>query len=338
MSSIETHPDDEPQADTADTAASSSPLLPVFRTNSLANAQIVADIADEDAVDAGFLGFTSTVFAQTCLPYRDPMREDPNLRAWTRQNGPMILRVEPALLDKADGTLEYAMPFGKYPRLILPWLTTQIVRRQSDREKDGSLSIDFSASLPKFLADLGQEWGGKKGQLILDQLPRLFGARISVSQVGETPRGNGRRMAAFQIAQGYELWFDKNGGLDDSGGLWGNTVTVSGAFVQDVLDAPVPIDLRAVAVMSGSGPMAMDILSWLNYRLPRAKRPSLVTWAQLNSQFGAQYARPRAFKAQFVKHLPAVQAVYREARFEVEETGLRIYPSPPAVQRRAVKD
>lgn len=334
MPSVEKTPHDQTPED-AVAAGGASPLLPVFSTRNLANAQTVADIADEDATEAGFLGFTSTVFAQTCLPYRDPMRDDPNMRAWTRQNGSTTLSVEPARIAEPDGSFRYAMPFGKYPRLILPWLTTQIVQNQKDRERDGSLSITFSAALPKFLRDLGQEWGGRKGQLVMEQLPRVFGARISVSQTAETTRGRGQRMAEFQVAQGYELWFDKSGALDDSG-LWGNTVTVSGAFVQDVLDAPVPIDLRAVAVMSASGPMAMDILSWLNYRLPRARKPSLVTWAQLNAQFGAQYARPRAFKAQFVKHLPAVHTVYREARFEVEETGLRIFPSPPAVQRRTL--
>lgn len=319
----------------ADESNEASPLLPVFQTQIIAHAGLESQIAEEDAGEAGFLGFTSSVFAQTCLPYKDPMRADPNLRVWSRRNGSMVLGVEPARLTQPDGTFLYAIPFGKYPRLILPWLTTQIVLRQKDRERDGSLPIEFSSSLPHFLADLGQEWGGQQGRLVMEQLPRLFGARISVSEVGKTAQGSGVRTAEFQISQGYQLWFDNSGRMD-SPGLWGNSVTVSSAFVQDVLDAPVPIDLRAIAVMAAHGPMAMDILTWMNYRLPRAKRSSLITWEQLNAQFGAQYARGRDFKAQFVKHLPAVQSVYREARFDVEAKGLRVYPSPPAVERRSV--
>lgn len=312
-----------------------SPLFPLFSTERIAQAGLAAEIAAEDANEAGYLGFTSTVFAQTCLPYRDPMRADPHLRIWERRNGNMVLGVEPARLPQPDGSFRYAIPYGKYPRLILPWLTTQIVLRQSDRSADGALTIEFSASLPKFLNDLGQVWGGRQGKLVMEQLPLLFGARISVTEFGATPTGSGVRAADFQISQAYQLWFDRRGDSSATG-LWGNTVTVSSSFVQDVLDAPVPMDLRAIAVMSAHGPMAMDILAWLNYRLPRAKRRSLVTWTQLNAQFGAQYALQRQFKAQFLKHLPAVQSVYREAKVEVMPEGLWVYPSPPAVQRRTI--
>lgn len=313
-----------------------SPLLPTIPSDRLAQADYAAAIGEEEALDAGYLGFTGRVFTQTCLPYRDPMASDPNLRAWERRNGAMSVAVEPArITNAATGNTSYEMPFGKYPRLILPWLTTQIVRKQSDREADGRLQLEFSASLPKFLQDLGQAWGGRKGQLVMDQVPRLFGARISVTETAQTSNGQGVRTSEYTIARGYQLWWDSAGNLA-ADGLWGNTVVLSAEFVQDILDTPIPVDLRSVALMSKYGPMAMDILAWLNYRLPSAKRSSLVTWAQLHAQFGAQYAQVRQFKAAFVSKLPAVHTVYRDARFTVEDEGLRIFPSPPAVQRSAV--
>ena len=309
-------------------------LLPNIPTDRLAQAGILAD--DEDAtIENGYLGYVSRVFTQTCLPYRDPMASNPNLRAWERRNGQMLLAVEPARLTAPDGTVTYGMPFGKYPRLILPWLTSQIVQNQGDREADGSLRIEFSASLPKFLQDLGQAWGGKKGQLLLDQVPRLFLARISMTEFASGGSGQGVRTAGYQISKGYELWWSSSGAMSTEG-LWGNSVVLSPEFVQDILETPIPVDLRSVAMMAKYGPMAMDILTWLNYRLPAAKRPSLITWEQLHSQFGAQYERVRDFKAQFVSKLPAVHAVYREARFEVEDAGLRVFPSPAAVQRKSI--
>lgn len=315
---------------------SASPLLPTIPSDRLAHADYAAAIGEDEAIDAGYLGFTGRVFTQTCLPYRDPMASDPNLRAWERRNGSMNLAVEPArITDPATGKATYQMPFGKYPRLILPWLTTQIVRKQSDREADGRLELEFSASLPKFLQDLGQAWGGRQGKLVMDQVPRLFGARISVTETAQAEGARGVRTSEFTIARGYQLWWDSAGNLA-ADGLWGNSVVLSPEFVQDILDTPIPVDLRSVVLMSKYGPMAMDILAWLNYRLPSAKRPSLVTWAQLHAQFGAQYDRLRDFKAAFVSKLPAVHTVYRDARFTVEDAGLRIYPSPPAVQRSAV--
>ena len=314
---------------------STSPLLPLIPAGRIASLNAAAQLGDEDAGEAGYRGYMGRVFTQTCLPYRDPMASDPHLRAWERRNGGMTLAVEPARITAPDGSVAYKMPFGKYPRLILPWLTTQIVRNQQDREADGSMPIEFSASLPRFLTDLGQAWGGKKGQLIMDQVPRLFGARISVTETARTDDGAGVREAEYQIASGYQLWWNNAGDMA-ADGLWGNTVVLSSAFVADVLETPIPVDLRAVALMAAHGPMAMDILTWMNYRLPAAKRSSLVTWAQLHAQFGAQYDRLRAFKAQFISKLPAVHTVYPDANFDVEDAGLRVRQSPPAVRRRAL--
>ncbi|MBW8764536.1 MAG: hypothetical protein JF592_18480 [Microbacterium sp.] len=309
--------------------------IPAAPTSFRDQASAIADL-DGDVPEI-FKGYVSRVFTQTCLPYRDPMASNPNLRAWERRNGDMLLAVEPARIVTPEGVVKYEMPFGKYPRLVLPWLTTQIVLQQGNREADGSLPVEFSASLPKFMAELGQDWGGRKGKLVLEQLPRLFGARISVTETTKTAQGSGMRTSDFQIAKNYQLWWDNEGSLSAEG-LWGNTVVFAPDFVSDLLETPITIDLRAIALMAKHGPIAMDILTWLNYRLPRAstnpKAP--VTWDQINNQFGAQYAQTRQFKAQFLSKLPAVTAVYRDARFDVEENGLRLYKSAPMVQRKAL--
>ena len=78
----------------------------------------------EDAEEAGSIGFCSRIFTQLSLPYRDPGTS--GVLTWVRQNGPMRLQLNP-LLDIVDGQAVPAFPYGKYPRLILPWLSTQVV-------------------------------------------------------------------------------------------------------------------------------------------------------------------------------------------------------------------
>lgn len=308
----------------------SIPAAPTnFRDQAVAISQLEGDVPEP------FRGYVSRVFTQTSLPYRDPMASNPDLRAWERRNGSRILAVEPARVTSSKGEVTYEMPFGKYPRLLLPWLTTQIVLQQQNRESDGRLPIEITSSLPKFMADLGQEWGGRKGKLLNEQLPRLFGAKISVTEFHSSARGEGVRARSFQISDDYDLWWGRGGKLQ-MGGLWGNKVVCTSQFVDDVLDAEIPIDLRALALMAQHGPMAMDILTWMNYRLPRASARSsaVITWEQLHNQFGAQYKHVRMFKANFLKKLADVTTVYRDARVDVEPGGLRLFHSPPMVPRK----
>ena len=74
------------------------------------------------------------------------------------------------------------------------------------------------------------------------------------------------------------LWWD----YDETEGqqaLWGNNVRLSSAFVQSVLTAKIPTDMRALKLLSEKGgPLAMDIYMWLSYRLFVARRPTLVPW------------------------------------------------------------
>lgn len=308
-------------------------LFPVVSNDRLTQADTIADIAEQTADEAGYLGFTTRVFTQTCLPYQDPWRKNPDMREWVRKNGPLTLMVQPASVVEADGSIRRGFPYGKYPRLILPWLTTQIIRNQEDRETTGELTLEFSTSLPKFLRELGLGDGGRQTSKLREQLPLLFGSTISVTETGWVPgKGAGVRRSSMQIAPSYELWWNDEGLSND--GLWGNTVTLSRAFVDEVLSVPIPLDLRALAVVSKHGPLAMDMLTWLNYRLHTARKSSELTWSQLNQQFGAQYAVARQFKAQFIKRLPIIQTVYPDANIHVTESGVRVAPSPSLTRIR----
>lgn len=281
----------------------------------------------EDAEEAGSIGFCSRIFTQLSLPYRDPGTS--GAITWVRQNGPMRLQLNPLLDIDDSGQPVPAFPYGKYPRLILPWLSTQVVLREADLESDGSLTIELGDSMRDFLKLLDLPYGGKSGRLMREQARRLFGADILFSEDrGRSLLGDRRqRVYKMPVSQAYELWWDYD--VPDQQALWGNNVRLSSAFVQSVLTAKIPTDMRALKLLSEKGgPLAMDIYLWLSYRLFVARRPTLVPWEALQAQFGSQTERPRRFKQSFVSKLILISLVYPEASFKEVDKGLMIYPSP----------
>lgn len=287
----------------------------------------------EDAEEAGSIGFCSRIFTQLSLPYRDPGAS--GAITWVRQNGPMRLQLNPLLDIDDSGQPVPAFPYGKYPRLILPWLSTQVVLREADLESDGSLTIELGDSMRDFLKLLDLPYGGKSGRLMREQARRLFGADILFSEDrGRSLLGDRRqRVYKMPVSQAYELWWDYD--VPDQQALWGNNVRLSSAFVQSVLTAKIPTDMRALKLLSEKGgPLAMDIYLWLSYRLFVARRPTLVPWEALQAQFGSQTERPRRFKQSFTSKLVLISLVYPEAVFKEVDKGLMIYPSPSPLGRK----
>ena len=99
----------------------------------------------------------------------------------------------------------------------------------------------------------------------------------------------------------------------------------------------VPIDLRALKALKSS-PLALDIYSWLTYRMSYLRKPCLIPWEALKAQFGAAYGRPRDFKRKFLRHLRDVLHVYPGARLCERPAGLFLQPSRTHLPRRSLSD
>ncbi len=110
-------------------------------------------------------------------------------------------------------------------------------------------------------------------------------------------------------------------------------------FFNELIEHPIPIDLRAYRALRGS-PLAMDIYCWLTYRMSYTNKPTRpIVWESLMMQFGSNFnpsnleQATRDFKKGFLAALKAVQIVYPKARLEVRDNGLVLLPSPPHVSR-----
>ena len=284
------------------------------------NAKNVMRLVDEalaieaqEAKDAGALGYMARVMVQATIPHKKVEGH-----VFERRNGAFSL----ALIAHP----RVGLPYGSYPRLLLAWLTTEAVRTKEHVTVLGPTLSGFMDQLG--LIPTGGRWGTIHS--LRDRMKRLFTCSISCIYKGES-RDAG---AGLLIAREYELWWEPK--RPEQAALWQSTVTLSKDFFEEVIERPVPIDMRALQALKRS-PLALDIYCWLTYRMSYLKKNTEIPWAALQMQFGAGYTidsqGTRDFKKKFLKQLRVVGVVYPEAKVSEGSYGLQLKPSKPHVAR-----
>lgn len=257
----------------------------------------------EDAKEAGALGFMARAMTLATLPHRAVSGS-----VFQRKNGSFTL----TLMSPPD----VGLPFGTIPRLLLAWMTTEAVRTQS-RE------LILGSSMSEFMSQLGLiASGGRWGSItrLKNQTTRLFSSTINARFSGD----GGTAILNQVIADKAMLWWHPKS--PDQVALWQSSVTLSEQFYKEIIEHPIPIDIRALKALKQS-PMCLDIYIWMTYRVSYLKNDVLIPWEALAAQFGSDYGRIRDFKDAFVKALRRVYVVYGNAKFSVEEGGLLVRPS-----------
>jgi hypothetical protein len=276
-------------------------------------------LAEEDAREAGAVGYAARLFAQLSLPYRDPG----DVPVWERRNGSITLRVYPGLVPGNPGPRP-GFPFGVGPRLLVTWMATEVVRTKNRRLLLGGSLSGFLRALDLHVA------GGPRGTIgrLRSQMNRTF---LSTMVVFDQQPGADRG-GTFTFADDYELWWSDAHPADEP--LWQSSVTLSERFYDSIVASPVPVDLRALRALRGS-PLRLDIYTWLTYRMSYLRRQTTVPWEALAAQFGGDYKQLRQFKANFVKQLGGVRLVYPLADVEPTPAGLVLHPSPSHISPKA---
>lgn len=267
-------------------------------------------IESESALEAGALGFMARAMVQATLPHK---KVDGN--EFERRNGNFTL----SLLAPA----KIGLPYGTVPRLLLAWVTTEAVKTRS-RE------LELGDSMAAFMGELGMSpTGGTRGDItrLKNQTRRLFASTVSASYHDTSKVAD----IGYRLADESVLWWDTKS--PEQAGLWRSSVTLSEKFFNEVLDRPVPIDMRAMKALKRS-PMALDIYTWLTYRSSYLKRPTVIPWMALALQFGSNYAQVRQFKAAFLAELRKVVTVYGMVQVEATSNGLMVKPSLTHIPRK----
>jgi hypothetical protein len=241
---------------------------------------------------------------QATLPHRAVSGNE-----FERRNGKFTLTLQ--------APSKIGLPYGSIPRLLLAWVTTEAVKTKN-RE------LELGDSMAAFMTELGlTSTGGKNGSItrLKNQTRRLFSATVTASYEDDQQIAD----MGYRLADKSVLWWNSKD--PEQAGLWKSTVTLSEHFFNEVIDRPVPIDMRAIKVLKQS-PMALDIYTWLTYRASYLKQPTIIPWSSLALQFGSNYAQLRQFKAAFLNELKKVVTVYGRIQIEATEPGLIVKPSP----------
>ena len=261
------------------------------------------------------LGITHAGFAMTSLPHKrigDAF--------WKRQGNRTTLLVESG--RDRQGEL-IGVPYGSLARLILLYLQTEAVRT-------GNPEVELGRSMKAWMTRMSLSAGGKTYQLVGEQARRISGCRLTFFTDLTTAelRSNGAFVqSSISLA-----------GLADEHQptLWQDRVRLDDGFWRSLKEHPVPVREEALKAI-GTRSFAIDVYIWLAYRLHALTRPTPVTWAAVHAQFGAGFRLIRQLKPTFLEALQMALAVYPEANVRVEESGLVLHPSPPAIPRAEAK-
>jgi hypothetical protein len=265
----------------------------------------------ECAADADALGFMAKMLVQTTLPHRARPGKQ-----YTRSDGDVTL----SITDLGGAGL----PYGAYPRLILVWMTTEALRT-------GERRLELGRSLSSFMGQLGlQCTGGHWGTIprFRGQMERLFGAAISTrwrrDQDGQDHAGGSNLL----LAEEFDLWWTPQ--TLPEPGLGQSSVTLSQRFFEQLVEAPVPLDLRAIKALKRS-PLSLDLYAWATRRVSYLKKPLRIPWASFQLSFGAGYAETPQGKSRFrgnaIEALRRVKVVYPQLKIEILQDGILLYPS-----------
>lgn len=266
------------------------------------------------------LGFSYAGFCMTSLPHK---RLTEATREWYRENGRYSLMIEPGKIIRSGRPQFFGVPYGARARMILLYLCTQAVRKNSRR-------IEIGRSMNAWLGRMGISSGGESYIAVREQANRISACRMTIAWRGANGLEGFKRE---NIIDGM-LSFPADAS-EHQANLWDDEVELTESFFQALKAHPVPLWEPALRVISNQS-LVIDIYVWLTYRLRTVDRQQTVSWVALQAQFGPEYTRLRDFRRRFADALRQALAVYPDANVDLDHRGILLRPSPLAVSRRSI--
>lgn len=260
--------------------------------------------------DAEKIGFTYSGFALTSLPHK------PQPELFWRREGHNVTLVLESGRDRAGKPI--GVPYGSYARFILLFL-------QSEAVKTSSREIELGRSMRVWLGTMGLSIGGTTYKMVAEQAKRISSCRLQFF----TSKGGMEVMKHGGFVDGSITLANLD---SDQPALWSDRVLLNEEFYRALREHPVPVSeagLRAIGPRS----MVIDVYVWLAYRLHALTSDVSVSWSALHNQFGAGFQLIRKFRMHFTECLELAMAAYPDARVSIDERGVILRPSRPAIPK-----
>lgn len=248
--------------------------------------------------------FVPRIMATACLPCCEL-----NKYEFIRRSGKCTVAISSAF--------PLRLPYGPYPRRILVYITTEA-------KVTNSREIYLGQSFARLFEDISKPVYAELNQTtttLKEQTQRLFGAMINWI-IDDSDMWSVESMKVVQEAM--MLWDPSQPEQCES------AIKLDERFFNDIQQHAFPVS-RYVAETLSHFPLAFDIYCWLNYLYSFLLQQSLVTWQQLQEQFGKFCVKEKVFKHRFKTAIEFVHDYYPQAQFKLTDQGLLLYRSPPHI-------
>ena len=207
--------------------------------------------------------FMNTALMQCSLP-----RRDVKTPFFQRETGLQTVRLM--------GQPDIGLPYGKWARLLIIYVTTQIKQTKSKEIYIGDSMREFTALVMGDEKAAGLNYTNRLA--MAEQAKRLFTTTFTVFKNEDNIQENRKEFVFenIQIAQKGYIYFSQNGD-------WESKITITEEFFHNCLKHSAPVDMRIVSELQS--PFAIDIYCWLSYRLNSVTSPIRISWSQLQGQF-----------------------------------------------------
>ena len=162
-----------------------------------------------------------------------------------------------------------------------------------------------------------------------EQMTRLFRASIELTE--DLP--DGVHTVADRVTTDMRLWWNPRR-LDEPV-RWDSTIVLGHDLFDEILAAPVPIDLHVLRELRRSS-LGLDLYLWLTYRLFRLERPLRLTWRQVYRQFALRpelvlRGSVKDFRRDVLRELGKIRIAWPQFSYSTPKGYLVLRPSPPRV-------
>lgn len=271
---------------------------------------------DTPAVNKKDISYPPSLMSQIAM---FPLKNPGDVRFVERTNGCVSVAVMQSM---------WGWTYGKIPRLFLIY-TRSLVQTGSDKVDMEHHIVKIDKSFHLFCEQVGLA-AGTSVKDVEQSLLCLSGTTFTISLIGKSPNGrhfiegrNLRLVSQFHLRFNNSK-FDYPGFKDD--GDPSSYIQFSEEMWSMFTDNPVPLNKR-ITFELGKSARALDIYQWLAYRTYALKKPVVVSWENLRSQFDSADTPMYSFRRRFCRSLEKVSDAWPELATSVGEKGLTLYPS-----------